>query len=99
MKTGLERLAFGSANDAVKLAFCDSEEKIDIDALDLFNVSEIKRQKGGTVEVKLFDRHRALELLSEIEAQKDADFSAENFFEALSESAAAKESGANKSAV
>ena len=37
-----------------------------ISKLDLFNVSEIKRVKGGGVEVKLFDRLKALEKLFEL---------------------------------
>ena len=38
-----------------------------IERLDLFNVSEIKRVKGGGVEVRLFDRLKALEKLAELE--------------------------------
>ena len=51
---GLRRLAFGSSTDAVKLAFSDELPPPDIiGSLDLFNVSEIKRVKGGGVEIKL----------------------------------------------
>ena len=62
ISTGLERLAFGSSNDAAFLVF--SEENITperIASLDLFNVSEIKKVKGGGVEVKFFDRQKAME--------------------------------------
>lgn len=53
---GLRRLAFGSCSDAVYLVFADELPPVDvIGKLDLFNVSEIKRVKGGGVEVKLFD--------------------------------------------
>ena len=38
----------------------------ELSKLDLFNVAEIKRQKGGTVEIKFFDRLKALEKLAEI---------------------------------
>ncbi|MBQ6570260.1 MAG: terminase small subunit [Clostridia bacterium] len=64
-RAGLERLAFGSISDAVKLIFCDTE-KLDPDALDameLYCVSEIKRPKGGGLEIKFFDRLKALEKL------------------------------------
>lgn len=65
---GLKRLAYGQCTDAVYLAYSDelpSPEKIA--SLDLFNVSEIKRAKGGVVEIKMFDRIKALEKLYELE--------------------------------
>lgn len=66
--SGLRRLAFGSCSDAVYLVFADELPPSDvIEGLDLYNVSEIKRVKGGGVEVKLFDRLRALEKLAELE--------------------------------
>lgn len=66
--TGLKRLAFGSCKDAAVLAFTEELPPPDvIERLDLFNVSEIKRVKGGGVEVKLFDRLKALEKLFELE--------------------------------
>jgi len=66
--TGLKRLAFGSCKDAAVLAFADELPPPEvIGRLDLFNVSEIKRVKGGGVEVKLFDRLKALEKLFELE--------------------------------
>lgn len=65
---GLKRLAFGSCTDAVYLVFADELPPPSvIEGLDLFNVSEIKRVKGGGVEVKLFDRLKALEKLFELE--------------------------------
>lgn len=66
--TGLKRLAFGSCRDAVYLVFADELPPASvIEKLDLFSVSEIKRVKGGGVEVKLFDRLKALEKLFEFE--------------------------------
>ncbi|MBR4626862.1 MAG: terminase small subunit [Ruminococcus sp.] len=65
---GLKRLAFGNCRDAAVLAFSDELPPPEVIAgLDLFNVSEIKRVKGGGVEVKLFDRLKALEKLFELE--------------------------------
>lgn len=64
---GLNRLAFGNCSDAVYLVFADELPPAEvISKLDLFNVSEIKRVKGGGVEVKLFDRLKALEKLFEL---------------------------------
>jgi hypothetical protein len=57
---GLKRLAFGSIADAVRLIL--SEEPLDIESLDLYSVSEIKRTDKGT-EIKFYDRIKALEAL------------------------------------
>ena len=81
---GLKRLAFGSCTDAVYLVFAEELPPAEvIEKLDLFNVSEIKRVKGGGVEVKLFDRLKALEKLFELEnAFSDRD-KAESLIRAL----------------
>ncbi|WP_297959404.1 terminase small subunit [uncultured Ruminococcus sp.] len=81
---GLKRLAFGSCTDAVYLVFAEELPPAEvIEKLDLFNVSEIKRVKGGGVEVKLFDRLKALEKLFELEnAFSDRD-KAESLIKAL----------------
>ena len=59
----LEQIAFGNSNDAVKLAFTEGEQDDDLDRLDLTMLSEIKRTNNGTVEVKLIDRLKIIELL------------------------------------
>ncbi len=63
---GYQRLAFGCISDAVCLLFSDEVSRDEIEKMDLFNVSEIKRKKGGDIEIKFFDRLKALEKLSEI---------------------------------
>ncbi|MCM1543996.1 MAG: terminase small subunit [Ruminococcus sp.] len=69
---GYYRLAFGCVTDAVSLLFEDDVTKALIEQMDLFNVSEIKRQKNGTVEIKFFDRLKALEKLGELSAENEA---------------------------
>ena len=65
----LAQLAFGQANDCVKLVLSDTA---DLDALDLSLLSEVKRNDKGTVEVKLLDRVAALEqLLAAADAPND----------------------------
>ena len=82
--SGLKRLAFGSCTDAVYLVFADELPPPDvISGLDLFNVSEIKRVKGGGVEVKLFDRQKALEKLFEFENTCSDRGNAASLIEAL----------------
>jgi len=88
VSAGLKRLAFGNCSDAVYLVFADELPPSSvISGLDLFNVSEIKRVKGGGVEVKLFDRQKALEKLFEFENSYSDRSSAESLIEALTKTA------------
>lgn len=41
--------------------------------MDLFNISEIKRKKGGDIEIKFFDRLKALERLCELCGESDGE--------------------------
>lgn len=84
--SGLERLAFGSCNDAVYLVFSEELPPADvISRLDLFNVSEVKRVKGGGVEVKLFDRQKALEKMFEFLNSTDSAENAASLLLALAD--------------
>lgn len=88
VSAGLKRLAFGNCSDAIYLVFADELPPPDvIERLDLFNVSEIKRVKGGGVEVKLFDRLKALEKLFELENSFTDRDKANDLIKALSDSA------------
>ncbi len=58
----LAELAFGEANDCVRLAL---EESPALEQLDLSLLSEIRRNEKGTVEIKLIDRLKALEQLTQ----------------------------------
>nr|DAP09098.1 MAG TPA: Terminase small subunit [Caudoviricetes sp.] len=73
----LAQLAFGRANDCVKLALLDAP---DLEELDLSLLSEVKRNEKGTVEIKLVDRIRALEQL--LEAGTERSDCADAFFAA-----------------
>ena len=75
----LAELAFGKANDCVKLVLDDDPE---VEKLDLGQLCEIKRNDKGTVEIKLVDRLRALEQLCQIAEQEGEDM--ESFLKALS---------------
>ena len=86
VEKGLLKLAFGDISDAVSLLYLSDEEALErIPKLNLFNVSEIKRPKGGGMEIKFFDRIKACEKLRE-----NAQGGSENglsFYEALEKSA------------
>ena len=82
--TGLERLAFGCINDAVSLASSDEfPPPQKLLELDLFNVSEIKRVKGGGIEIKFNDRLKAMEALLACEKDFSDMNNAENLINAL----------------
>ncbi len=67
----LGELAFGSANDCVKLALW---EDVNVDQLDLSQLAEVRRSDKGTVEIKLIDRLKALEQLAALAVDRqDAD--------------------------
>ena len=67
---GYEHLAFGEIFDCIKLIFLKDIENYGIENMNLFNISEIKRLKDGTMEIKFFDRMKALEKIEQIESTK-----------------------------
>lgn len=78
-KSALMRLAVGNVSDAVSLLFKEETGKSELEKLDLFMVSEIKR-KGDTTEIKFFDRFKAINSLLE---GFENEQSAVPFYEAL----------------
>lgn len=80
----LAQLAFGRANDAVRLALRTKE--VDPETLDLSAVAELKVTEKGGVEVKLVDRVRALEALCGL-LEDDGGAGAEELYRALEDAA------------
>lgn len=74
----LAELAFGKANDCVRLVL---EENPQVEKLDLSLLSEVKRNEKGTVEVKLVDRLQALRQLAELAREEASDMA--EFMKAL----------------
>ena len=74
----LAELAFGKANDCVRLAL---EDDPSLDKLDLSLLSEVMRNDKGTVANKLIDRLRALEQLALVAEEEMTDL--ESFLQAL----------------
>ena len=74
----LAELAFGKANDCVRLAL---EDDPNLGRLDLSLLSEVKRNDKGTVEIKLIDRLRALEQPAQVAGEDTQDLEA--FLQAL----------------
>lgn len=80
-KIGYQRLAFGDISDAVYLLYANNPQKKDIENLDLFSVSEIRKPKDGAMEIKFADRLKALEKLETL--NEEAVSSVTSFYEAL----------------
>ncbi len=84
----LAALATGRANDCARLAL---EEHPPVEELDLTLLQEIRRNANGSVEVRLADRLKTLELLITL---LDQDQSAgEAFFRELSRAAGSTSEG------
>lgn len=90
----LMELACGNANDVAKLALLEPGDYEMIDQLDLTMLAEMKRTEKGLVEVKLHDRIRALELLTEFletRSEQKSDDKARAFLQALEQAAVTNE--------
>ena len=74
----LAELAFGEANDCVRLIL---EQSPELDKLDLSLLSEIKRSEKGSMEIKLIDRLQALEQLARAASEEPGGL--EDFLNAL----------------
>lgn len=93
---GYRQLAFGSVADALKLIYSEeTPTSAALEKLDLFNVSEIKRPKGGGIEIRFFDRMKALEHLEALNGSAEEN-SALPFYAALEKSADALKGDADE---
>lgn len=63
---GLYRLAYGGVSDPLALIYREDFTPEELSSLDLINVSEIKRTKDKSIEIKFFDRIKAMDKLNEI---------------------------------
>ena len=83
---GYRRLAFGKISDAVSLLYMENPSREQLEHMDLFLVSEIKRPKDGSMEIKFFDRLKALEKLTDDSEKEDR---ATPFYDAITKGAEA----------
>ncbi|MBQ8227556.1 MAG: terminase small subunit [Clostridia bacterium] len=89
ISSGYHLLALGDCTDVFRLLFCDeAPDETELEKMNLLNISEIKRPKNGGIEIKFFDRLKALEKLSELSARSDGD-KALPFYDVIEKSAAA----------
>lgn len=89
ISSGYRLLAFGDCTDAFRLLFMDeAPDKSELEKMNLMNISEIKRPKNGGIEIKFFDRLKALEHLENASAVSQSD-SALPFYDVIERSAAA----------
>jgi len=84
---GYRKLAFGPGNDALKLLFFDEQPCWDeLPDLDIFNISEISRPKGGGMTIKFYDRVEAMERLVDIGNLAQVPEGVKVFYEAIERS-------------
>lgn len=69
LKNGYEKLAFGTVNDAVRLLFGEEPTPRELASMDFDNIAEIRRLKDGGLEIKFYDRMRALDCLRSLSEQ------------------------------
>ena len=87
---GLRRIAFGSVADALKLLRDDVNPSDDeLEKMDMFCISEIKKNRSGGIEIKFYDRLKALECLREVSEAGSHDDGMLPFYEALERGAEA----------
>ena len=91
---GYRRLAFGKISDAVSLLYMENPSREQLEHMDLFLVSEIKRPKDGSMEIKFFDRLKALEKLTNDSEKEDR---AIPFYDAIAKGAEALRSESDES--
>lgn len=60
---GFRRLAFGPVADALRILNGETMTADELKKLDLMNVESIKKSDKGGVEIKFFDRNKALQML------------------------------------
>mgnify|MGYP006932865294 CR=1 FL=1 len=72
-----------------ELIFSKEPGEAELGSMDLFMISEIKKPKDGSLEIKFFDRLKALEKLEQISSE--SPFA--NFFDAIGESGSGSERG------
>ena len=89
---GYRRIAFGNISDAVKLILESDGDRLNAEKLDLFNVAEIKKPRGGGMEIKFFDRLKALEKIEQLSLSESDKYSV-SLYKAIENSAKASAGG------
>lgn len=83
---GYKRLAFGNIADAISLLYMEECDLEKLKNMDLFSISEIKCPRDGAMEIKFFDRLKALEKLEDSTPENSRPLP---FYEALNKGAKA----------
>lgn len=81
----LKRMILYRPNDTIKLLHqFENISKEEIEKLDLFHISELKKLKDGSFEFKFIDRIKAIETLTQILEKTENNMQTSNFLKALS---------------
>lgn len=80
----LYQLSLGAQRELVRMMFSEQELSEDVlKKMDVSSISEVKKTKDGGVEIKFFDRFKALELLLKLVREEDERSSFRQFYQAL----------------
>jgi len=84
---GYRKLAFGNNRDTLRLMFRDDmPSPAALARMDVFNVSSIKRDKSGNLEIKFYDRCEALEHLEAFCTATEGREGVKAFYDAIARS-------------
>ena len=67
VEEGLRKLAFGDVSDVIRLLYAPPDLQGGLEGMDFFNISELKKGKDGVLEIKFYDRMKALQCLEEMQ--------------------------------
>ena len=85
--TALKRIIFNTPNDAILLALKNEQlSETQIENLSLFQISEFKKFKDGSLEIKFVDKLKAISSIIEIAANVKTSNEANSFLSALTNS-------------
>ena len=85
---GLKRLAFNSNSDCLRLVFSNRDDVLNsLENMDLFQISEIKVPKENAIEIKFFDRFKALQILLQTAQDEASEYGVRDFIDALNQTA------------
>ena len=83
---GYRRLAFGANRDTLRLMFEEEPGRAALEKMDIFNVSAIKRDRSGALEIKFYDRCDALRHLEAFCSAAESREGAKTFYDAIARS-------------
>ena len=84
----LQKIAIEASDNITKILFCDiKDQKKELKAIDFSNITKIKKDADGGLEVTFIDRLKALTILGELSRKIAETEQEKNIFDFVDESA------------